>query len=75
MFASGKISFEQLIDALVPVGRLSRYVINVGANDGVLHDPTWGLFSARGYSGVEMEGEWPLRLAVDELSRRVGAWE
>ena len=22
--------------------------------------------------GVEMEGEWPLRLAVDELSRRVG---
>lgn len=67
------VSFEQLIDALVPVGRLSRYVINVGAKDGVLHDPTWGLFSARGYSGVEVEGGAPFRNRLYRNVARVNA--
>ena len=43
------ISFEQLLDEFVPPAELDKTVLNLGANDGKRHDPSYSLLAHRAY--------------------------
>ena len=52
------ISFGQLIDEVVaPHATLNRFVVNLGANDGARHDPSYPLLVERGFGGILVEGD------------------
>ena len=46
------ISFEQLLDEFVPSAELDKTVLNLGANDGKRHDPSYSLLAHRRYGGI-----------------------
>lgn len=46
------ISFEQLLDEFVPPAELDKTVLNLGANDGKRHDPSYSLLAHRAYGGI-----------------------
>lgn len=49
-------SFESLLEKYVLDEERSRYLINVGAQDGKTHDPTYDLLYTQGYEGILFEG-------------------
>ena len=52
-----KVTFKMLLDALVPdTTSRNRFVVNVGARDGKLPDPTFPLFM-EGYAGLAIEAD------------------
>ena len=51
------ISFGQILDAFVPPPQRDRFLINLGANDGARHDPSFPLLVERGYGGILVEGD------------------
>jgi len=55
----------------VPASALNRFAINIGANDGRERDPTYSLFSQRGYRGLVVEGDEYWRPA---LERHLAPW-
>jgi hypothetical protein len=52
---NGHPTFELLLEQFVPEAERSNYLINVGAQDGKNHDPTYPLLEA-GYDGILFEG-------------------
>ena len=46
------VSFEQLLDEFVPPAELDKTVLNLGANDGKRHDPSYSLLAHRAYGGI-----------------------
>ena len=57
--ASGlqSVSFGQILDEFVPPSSRNKFLINLGANDGARHDPSFPLFVERGYGGILVEGD------------------
>tara|TARA_B110001452_G_scaffold66741_1_gene53634 strand:- start:728 stop:1972 length:1245 start_codon:yes stop_codon:yes gene_type:complete len=51
------VSFGQLIDNFVPAARRDKFVLNLGANDGARHDPSFPLIVERNYGGILVEGD------------------
>ena len=51
------VSFGQIIDTFVPLHTRNKFLINLGANDGARHDPSFPLFVERGYGGILVEGD------------------
>ena len=51
------VSFGQIIDEFVPASSRNKFLINLGANDGARHDPSFPLFVERGYGGILVEGD------------------
>jgi len=45
------------MDELVPTSGQNKFVINLGANDGARHDPSFPLIVERGYGGILVEGD------------------
>ena len=53
----GKIDFIKLLQQLVPLEFRSNIAINIGAQDGINHDPTYPLFKTLRYGGLVFEGD------------------
>lgn len=51
------VSFGQILDEFVPPSSRNKFLINLGANDGARHDPSFPLFVERGYGGILVEGD------------------
>lgn len=51
------VSFGQMIDNFVPAERRDKFVVNLGANDGTRHDPSFPLLVERHYGGILVEGD------------------
>ncbi|CAE7403808.1 unnamed protein product [Symbiodinium sp. CCMP2456] len=52
-----KMSFKMLLDALLPdTGSRNYFAVNVGAREGLFHDPVYPLF-ADGYRGLAIEAD------------------
>lgn len=58
-------TFEGLLEEYVPdSAEHSRYLINIGAQDGRTHDPTYPLLANFGYDGILFEGDETMRDAL-----------
>ena len=42
----GQISFEELLDLYVPQPDRTNYLVNIGAQNGKSHDPTYPLLTS-----------------------------
>jgi len=65
------ISFEQLLDEFVPPAELDKTVLNLGANDGKRHDPSYSLLAHRAYGGIMYEGDRAFRKRLFRNMRSV----
>ncbi len=65
------ISFERLLDEFVAPANLDKTVINIGANDGKRHDPSYSLLASRQYGGLMFEGDANFRKRLVRNMRAV----